>query len=176
MKKSTRSVLKWVIYIVILFFLFILQTTPGFLEIMGVRPVFVLPYAVAIAMLEHERSAAAIGIVAGCLWDSATSRLFGTSVIILMVCCVTISLLVMYLVKSNVINNILFCLGTLVIYFLIDFVFGYLIWGYSHMGLLLVRNILPTIGYSLLFSPIFFLIMQKIRRKIYPVAEEDSSW
>ena len=52
-KKWFRTA-KFLTYIVVMALLYILQTTPGFLTVFGVKPNFVIPAAVCIAMYEGE--------------------------------------------------------------------------------------------------------------------------
>lgn len=52
-KKWFRTA-KFATYIVVMVLLYILQTTPGFLTVFGVKPNFVIPAAVCIAMHEGE--------------------------------------------------------------------------------------------------------------------------
>ena len=50
-KKWFRTA-KFATYIVVMVLLYILQTTPGFLTVFGVKPNFVIPAAICIAFLE----------------------------------------------------------------------------------------------------------------------------
>ncbi len=66
----TRKVLKWSLWILLLFILSGIQSSPPFLLIGGVRPVLVLSAAMSVALLEKNSVAACgYGILAGLIWD-----------------------------------------------------------------------------------------------------------
>ena len=64
--------------------------------------------------------------------------------IIMMVICVSAALLVMYLVRVNVWNALLFVFAGALLQGLIDFFFYYLIWDYDYSYLILLKKILNT--------------------------------
>lgn len=57
---------KHLIYCFGLIFCYVLQTTPGFLQIFGVKPFLVIPAVIAIAMQEGEFTGALYGALAAC--------------------------------------------------------------------------------------------------------------
>lgn len=167
MHKSMRGTIKWVTYLALLLVLFVLQTTPGLFQIMGVRPILLIPFVICLSMFESEKTAAIIGALAGCLWDSNTMRLFGFSAIILLICCVSCSLLIMYLIKANLVNAMLLCTATVAIYLSIDFLFYYVIWGYDGLTSILLRYLLPMAGYTLVIAPLIFFLVKKVHHLLY---------
>ena len=97
---------------------------------------------VYISMFEGELAGAVIGIVGGLFWDTAADKLLGFNAIIMMVICVSAALLVMYLVRVNVWNALLFVFAGALLQGLIDFFFYYLIWDYDYSYLILLKKIL----------------------------------
>ena len=79
MRKQTKNILKWIVYIVTLLVLFIMQTTPGLFQIFGTRPILGLPFAVCLSMFETEKTAAVLGALAGGLWDISSGKLLAIS-------------------------------------------------------------------------------------------------
>ena len=77
MRKSTRTTIKWGLYVLLLFFLCGLQSAPGLFSIWGVKPVLVIPMAVAVAFFEREVATGIYGLLAGFLWDISAGKLFG---------------------------------------------------------------------------------------------------
>lgn len=57
-KKRIWISIKYFLYLLILIVLYAMQTTAGFFSFFGVRPIWVLPFAVAISMCEDVVSAA----------------------------------------------------------------------------------------------------------------------
>ena len=162
LNQRKKNGVKWLLYIFSLFLAFILQTTVGFFQVFGVKPIFILPVMVYISMFEGELAGAVIGIVGGLFWDTAADKLLGFNAIIMMVICVSAALLVMYLVRVNVWNALLFVFAGALLQGLIDFFFYYLIWDYDYSYLILLKKILPTVLYTTLISPLFFFIIRKI--------------
>ena len=70
-----------------------MQTTAGFFSFFGVRPIWVLPFAVAISMCEDVVSAAVFGSLSGLLCDLGSQALFGFNGLLVLCGCVAISLL-----------------------------------------------------------------------------------
>lgn len=162
MKRSNWIVIKWIVYILILLFMLIIQTAAGFLGIFGVRMNLIIPFVVSVSMLENEKSAAAIGAIAGAFWDSYTTKFFGFSSIIIMLCCVAIALLVMYLIKCNFVNAIMFCAAVLVVYYFMEYLFYYIIWNYENIHILFLKHTLPSVCFTLLVCPLIFIITRKM--------------
>ena len=84
---------EWTVAGILLFFLLILQTVPGFLSFGTFKVSFVLPFAVSMAMVSEEMSAGIFGAVAGTLWDMVSGRLTGFGGLVLLGLCVAVSLL-----------------------------------------------------------------------------------
>ena len=77
LNQRKKNSVKWLLYIFSLFLAFILQTTVGFFQVFGVKPIFILPVMVYISMFEGELAGAVIGIVGGLFWDTAADKLLG---------------------------------------------------------------------------------------------------
>ena len=76
-KKRIWISIKYFLYLLILIVLYAMQTTAGFFSFFGVRPIWVLPFAVAISMCEDVVSAAVFGSLSGLLCDLGSQALFG---------------------------------------------------------------------------------------------------
>lgn len=172
MRKQTKNILKWTVYIVTLLVLFILQTTPGLFQIFGTRPILVLPFAVCLSMFETEKTAAVLGALAGGLWDISSGKLLGFSLILIMLCCVFCSLLVMYLAKLNIVNALFLCAATIVIYMLFNFVFYYAMWGFDNLSAVVLHKLLPVSVYTLAVTPIIYFLTRKIYFWFHDPADE----
>ena len=164
MRRSTKAVIQWALYVFGMILLLALQSTPRLFAVFGIRPILLVPAAVCIAMHTDEHKAAVVGALTGMLWDSVSDKLFGFSAIILMLCCVAVSLMVTHLVKLNFLNTMLFVLGTLAVYEFLNFVFYYAIWNYNHLGTVVLCQMLPTILYTLCITPLFYWAGQRLYR------------
>lgn len=162
LSQRKKDLIKWALYALILFFAFILQTTPRFLELFGVKPVLILPVMLFIAMFEGEWAGGVFGVVGGLFWDTAADRLLGFNAILMLIICVITGLLVMYLIRANIWNSLLVVLSASLLQGVIDYFFYYLIWDYDFSYLVLLKRILPTTLYTTLISPLFFFLIRKI--------------
>lgn len=157
MNRTTKIVvLKHTVYVLLLLFCYVLQTTPDLFVIAGIKPVLVIPIAVVIAMQEGEFIGCIYGTAAGFLHDMNSSALFGYHALMTAVCCTMIGLFVIYLVQYNLLGCLLFVSATLLIQGSIAFLFTYGMWGHESVWKLYVFYTLPTTVYSVAATiPIF---------------------
>ena len=78
--KTSKAVIKWGIYAVLLLLLYCIQTAPSLLTIHHVKPVLLIPLAVCIALYEGEVGSAVFGLVTGFLWDFASGKVGSASI------------------------------------------------------------------------------------------------
>ena len=154
--KTSKAVIKWGIYAVLLLLLYCIQTAPSLLTIHHVKPVLLIPLAVCIALYEGEVGSAVFGLVTGFLWDFASGKVFGFYGMVLMICCLLAALLSMYLVRVNVINALL-AVGA-VSCSIWNFLFYYLIWGFSGVWLSFVQLLFTSLYTTVFAVPLFYLI------------------
>lgn len=165
MKRSTKNIVKWLLYSLILFGLLVLQTTPGLFEIRGVKPVLILPLAVFVAVFEGETGGFFFAVAAGLLWDVSSDKPLGFSAIILSVCCVLIALLTIFFVRAKIINCCILCFATAAAYCFFDFLFFYAIWGRGGLLSIAFRHFLPMTIYTAAVSPLIFLLVRAVASK-----------
>lgn len=167
MNARQKKVVKWIVYIALLLLFYTLQTTAGLFQIKGIRPILLVSMLVSVSFIEEENTACAIGILGGLLWDLSTGKIMGYSAIVLMVLCIAVSLLGQYFFRVNILNVLLLCAGFIFIYYLIDFIFVYAIWGYNGLGYIALNKLFTSIYTIVATIPIFFIIKkinQKLRR------------
>ena len=153
-----KQIVKYILYVLILFLLYILQTTPYFLVVFQGKPVWIAAAVVAISMLEHEVTAAIFGVFAGMLWDLSSSMLFGFHALVLLIGAVAISLLVMHLMRVKLLNALMFTAVIMLAERLLYYFFCYLIWNRDPTGRLMLTSLLPTWGLTILVTiPVYFL-------------------
>ena len=154
--KNKVYAVKYLSYVLIILGLYVLQTTPGFLSVFGIKPNLILPAVVCIAMVEGEFIGGLMGAYGGMLLDLGGFSVFGFYSIQLMVICVAIGLLVIYLMKNNLLSAAILCGGTALFLSLTQFFFFYALWGYEDVFRLYLTKLLPTAAYSVAFLPPFF--------------------
>ncbi len=161
-REKIVPILKWSLYFLILLIVYSWQTTPRLFQILGIKPILIVPLIVAISMYEKVIESASIGMVAGFLWDISSDKLFGFNAIILFLISITISLICIYYLQTKLFNFVLFCTLALFIQGGLDYFFYYRIWQYENSQLVFTYSILPTIIYTIIISPIFFLLVRDI--------------
>ena len=167
-KLRRRSAAKWLLYALVAFVLYILQATPDIFVFWGVKPDFLLPCAVGVALLEGDFQGGLFAVACGLLYDMAFTRLFGFNGLLFLAFCVCIGLFSLYYFRPNILNFLLFSAVSMLAVYSINFVFKYLIWGYSGAGAYYVRSVLLCAAWSLLFSPLIYLVVRAIHRRLSP--------
>lgn len=172
--KSTKTIqiLKHVVYALLLALFYVAQTTPGLFVIAGVKPMWVVPVAIAIAMYEGEFVGGIYGAAAGLLCDAGTvpragggAVLFGFNGFFVCLFCIAAGLLIIYLLRCNLLGCMLFVAVTMLARGSLEFLFAYGMWGHENVWKLYVYYTIPVIVYTLVITPLVFWSVGKIFRK-----------
>ncbi len=150
---------KFLSYILIAIILLVMQTTPNFLEISGIKPLLLAPLLLAVAMLEGEFIGGLFGAFAGVLADYASHTFFGFNSIVFLTAAVTVGLLTTYYIHNKPLNCAIFTLSVLLVRGLIEYYFFYDMWIDYGSVVILINEIIPTAIYTALFAvPIYLPI------------------
>lgn len=160
--KNKVYAVKYCSYVLLILALYVVQTTPGFLSVFGIKPNLVLPAVVCIAMVEGEFVGGLLGAFGGMLLDLGAFSVFGFYAIQLMVLCVAVGLLVIYLMKNNLLSAAILCGGAALFLGITQFFFLYALWGYGDVFRLYLTKILPTGVYTMVFVPPFYIASRKL--------------
>ncbi len=155
---------KHMVYALCLMGLYILQVTPGFLVVLGNKPLLVLPAVVCIAMQEGEYLGGIYGLVGGVFCDLSAFTYFGLNALLFLVFGVCIGLVVEHLMHNSSINAMLLTLGAMLLKGGVEFFFMYGIWGYEGAEMIYLRKLVPVMIYSSLFVPLFFKVFSALSR------------
>lgn len=167
-KRMLLQVARHLCYALSLLAAYVLQTTPGFLTFGGVKPVLLVPLALCIGVFEGAFTGALYGAAAGLMWDIASGRTGGFFAIMLMVFCFVCAVSVALYLRGTILNVSLLTGGVMLLMCSADFLFGYLLHGYSGLGRLYLTRILPVVVFSaaVTFAP--WLLVRKISEKFVP--------
>ncbi|MBR5485017.1 MAG: rod shape-determining protein MreD [Oscillospiraceae bacterium] len=157
--------LKHALYIGILIMLYLLQTNPFLFHIAGMRPLWIIPVVVAIAMLEGEYIGAFYGTAAGVLCDLSATKLFGLNSVLMLLCCAAVGLAVIYLMRFTTLNSVLLTGAVMLVKDLFCFYFYYAMWGYSGIWRVFVFDMIPELILTLMVTPPLFLMLTHIKTK-----------
>lgn len=147
-KRTLTLIAKQLCYALTLIAAYVLQTTPGFLTFWGAKPVLLVPAAICIAVLEGVFPGALWGAAAGLLWDISSGRTGGFFAIQLMVFCFCCSALVTLYLRDTPLNLSLLTGAVMLLICSSDFLFNYLLHGYTGVGWLYLRRVLPVVVLS----------------------------
>ena len=161
--KKLCQTAKFSLYVLMLLVFYALQTTPGLFQVYGIRPIWMVPLAVAIAMCEGEVVGACFGGAAGLLCDLGSQSLFGFNGLCMVVGCTAVGLLSIHLVKASWKSALLMGGGLAAVRALLEFFFFYAIWNYEKIWLIFVRSVFPIFVYTVLLTPLFFWLVRKIK-------------
>ncbi len=156
-RKRMLTAGKYLLYFVLLVLLYVLQATPGFLAVRGIKPFLVVPAVIAIAIYEGEFIGALYGALGGMLCDMGASTFYGFYTITLFLYCTGVGLVLIYLMKNNVQSAVICCLGYVGIMGLIEYIFYYLLYAYPGSWQVLLFFLLPRALFTGLMMPLFYL-------------------
>ncbi|MBQ3008565.1 MAG: hypothetical protein IJD80_03145, partial [Oscillospiraceae bacterium] len=69
-----KQIAKYSIFVLSIFILYIFQSTPGFLQFFGIKPVLMLPFCITLSMLDDTPQAGVVYLAGGLLTDLSCAR------------------------------------------------------------------------------------------------------
>ena len=149
-KKMRYSVMHYTLCALLFFFIYILQSTPGFLEFWGYKPLLLAACTVSVAMLEQEYTGALFGAFAGMLCDLNANTYFGFNAIMFLLCGVTVGLLTADFVVGLCLVNYFFQFG---------------IYNYPDAGFYWLKRILGTALPTVAFTPLIYWLFGALHQR-----------
>jgi rod shape-determining protein MreD len=152
------TVFRYIAYSLEILILYVLQGTYFVPEILGGRPVLLIPVAITIALFENEITAMFFGLSCGALLDIGTGGTIGFYTITLTLCAFVIGSIFRDYMVVNFLNAMAFCsafiAGLITIYFLFFYVFA----GWGDAGYYFVNHYISRIIYTIILSPLFYFL------------------
>ncbi len=164
-KIAIEKITKYVLLCICVFVLYIFQGTPGFLSLWGVRPVFIIPFCVNLAMLEEENYKIIVYIIAGLFMEFSAGRIIGLYTIPIILLCTGCSIIVQVLIKPTYRNTVMLAFAVTFIILTIDFLFNYILPGHSGSLIVFVKTVLLSSVYSMAFSVLYYKTIIAIQTK-----------
>lgn len=162
-----QNTLKYFCYFLIILVCHLLQNVGGlFPEIYGARCFLLLPVSIILAMGEDEKSGALIGLFAGLLWDITSGVHLGFNCIYITLMCFFSAALVTYIARDIFITNMVCSSITIILYSFIYWLFFIIIKGVDGGEMTLVTFYIPCTIYTIVLSPVLWLILNPIKRKL----------
>ena len=161
MKLETK---KWLWYALVLLVCYVTQTSPKLNTVLPAMPVLVVPVATAVAVFEGEIAGAAMGAVAGMLWDLSSARLAGAHGVMLCILCVCCTLVCLHLLRPTWISISVLSVLCLIVTDLADYIFTYYLF-FDNTAVVWVNRILPSIAATLVIAPVIVVVCRLIHNK-----------
>ena len=157
MRRLGDRYLKWTAYGLLILLVTLLQATKGLIPpVFGVRPLLVVPLTVCIAMFTGPVGGAAAGIACGILWDLYAARLLGFNALLLLVTGCLCGLLITLLMRNNLLTALLLSAAALLFVGLMNWLCYTLLLQEPEPVFILLRWILPSLGYTLVLAPLLY--------------------
>ena len=157
-----KQIAKYSIFVFAVFILYVLQSTPGFLSVFGIKPVFILPFCIVLAMTDESWQAGIVFIVGGLLTDLSSGRIVGIYSILLILICFMAFLAVKFFFKPNLRNIFFYTLFAMVLMLSLDFFFSFMFRDYTGKILYYIKHVLLVCLYSSAFSTPFYYFIEYI--------------
>lgn len=159
-KRNWALFLKWLSYSILLLLSAMLQSLPS-VSVLGLRPLFILPLCMAVALSEGEFAGALFGAVGGLLWDLTSGRTVGVLALQLVLICFFSSVLCQMFLRDTPYTTVFLAIlaGWLVLS--LDFLFYYAMPGYYSPRRVYLSRVLPL---ALLCGPVCLLQRQMIKK------------
>lgn len=161
-KRSRSQVKKWVCYTLALFVGAALQTTPGLLQFGQAKPLYLLPFCLAVAAFEGEFEGALFGVVGGLLWDYTAGRTVGMLALALLLLCFAISVLEQLYLQCTPTNFSVLCAIASLALLTLDWLFFYYMPGYSGAVARYLCFVLPSVALTVPLALLSFALVRRI--------------
>lgn len=164
-KLAIEKTIKYVLLCLVVFFLFILQGTPGFLQIFGIKPVFLVPFCIILSILEEEGYTLIVYAMAGMLFELSAGRIVGMYTIPLIIACLICMILVKFVIKPNYRNAMAMSFVATFAILLLDFFFTYVLAGHKGIFVIFLKTVLLCSAYSTVFSVLYYKLIVAVQTR-----------
>ncbi len=166
-KAKLNLYIRRIVFVLVIFFVAMIQNTPHlFPTVFGAHAFLLIPLVVCIAMFERDLASTVMGIFAGALWDVSAAWGDGFNAIFLMIIATVVGLLINYLMRNNLFSAMLLGGVAVIAYIIIHWFIFIVCRGIDGAFKLLLMFYLPSAVYTIIFVPIFYIIMRSFLQKL----------
>lgn len=158
-----KTALRWLLYYIVIFACFIIMCSGTWL-----KPVFLVPVALCIAVKNNLYASAVTGAICGFLIDISCGKLFGYNAVILTICCIIISLLFEFYLRYKFVSFLFISAVISYIQCLLDYKFYYEIWNYENSERIFTQYTLKVWAYTVISSVFIYLLFKMINHFLMP--------
>lgn len=158
-----KTTVRWILYVLIIFFSFIIMTSGSWK-----KPVLLVPVALCIAVNCDIMISAFTGAFCGFLIDIACGRLLGYNAVILTIFCVAASLVFELYLRKKFFSFMVISAAVSFLQCWLDYKFFYDMWDYPDVERIFHSVTLKVWVYTLISSVIVYLIFKLINHLLMP--------
>lgn len=162
-KLMLKTAVRWIIYLIVIFFCFCLMTS-GTLR----KPVLLIPVAICISANTGELQASFTGAFCGLLIDIACGKLFGYNAFFLTIVCMLTSLFFINYLRQRFVNVLIITAVSSFILGYLDFRFYYDMWNYENADKLFSGITVPVFAYTVISAVPVYLVISLINKFLMP--------
>lgn len=167
MRRQTKILLarRGIFALLILAAYLVQSAVDGTLEFFGVRAWFLLTFTVCLGLFERETAGAAFGLFAGALWDFVSPSGDGFHAFLFMAIGAACGILINTVMRNNLVTALLLNGIAHLLYISLYIVFFVLAEGVDSAGWLFVRFYLPSAVFSVLLTPVIYLLVRAVMNR-----------
>ncbi len=160
---NIKTFFRWILYYLVILICFCIMTSGTWM-----KPILLVPVAVAISVGNGQYSSAFTGAFCGLLTDIACDKLAGYNAALLTVFCVVISLLYEFYLKNKFVNYAVITAVVAYIQCWLDYKFYYQMWEYENVENIFSQVSMKVWAYTIISSVFIYLAIELINHFLMP--------
>ena len=160
---SIKTVIRWILYYMVILLCFLVMTSGTWM-----KPMLLVPAAIAIAANSGQYGSALAGAVCGFLTDIACGKLVGYNAVLLTFFCIVVFLLYEYYLRNKFVNYIIITSGAAYIQCWLDYKFYYEMWEYADVELIFSQISMKVWALTIISAVFIYLIIAPVNRFFLP--------
>ena len=161
--RGIKTVLRWILYYIVIFLCFLIMTSGTWM-----KPILLVPAAIAVAASSGQYSSALTGAVCGFLIDIACGKLIGYNAVLLAFFSIVVSLLYEYYLRSKFVNFMIISSVAAYIQCWLDYKFYYEMWEYENVERIFSQISMKVWAITIIASVFVYLVIELINRFFLP--------
>ncbi|MGN0475779.1 MAG: rod shape-determining protein MreD [Ruminococcus sp.] len=159
------TVLRYISYGLEILIFYIIQGVPDLIpQVLGGKPLLLIPVALTIACFENEVPAMAFGVACGAMMDLGVGTHLGFYTIALAIVCFFIGYFAENYFNTKLLIVLFISVIMIPVLISLNFVINYILAGYANSGYYFVHHILATMAYTFVTVPVFYGINRVLSR------------
>lgn len=166
LRRLEGGYLRYTAYGFLLLLFYVLQMTPGLmLDVLGGRPLLLIPAVVCIGMFTDPLTGGLCGAAAGFLWDMFSVRPLGLNGLYLLAVGCVCGLLIQLLMRNNILSAMILGTAASAVQVLGDWLIDCVLWRLPGSGAVLLYRCLPNFVYTAVMTlPVYYLTLWVAKR------------